>query len=140
MTARQERLVRESFAAVQELAEPLAVLFYGRLFERAPETRRMFHEDIRRQGAKLMEMLAAVTGHLGRLEELNPVLRAMGQRHAAYGVLPHHYDLVEEALLWSLGHALEEGFDAEHREAWREVVRHIARGMQRQEEGAGLDC
>ena len=130
MTSRQKQMVRQSFQAVREMAGPVATLFYGRLFEMEPELRRMFHGDIGRQGVKLMEMLTTVVEHLDRLETLSPALQAMGQRHVAYGVVPRHYELVEQALIWSLTQALDGGLDAEEKAAWHEVISHIATAMQ----------
>lgn len=40
---------------------------------------------------------------------LLPKLRHLGQQHADYGVLPRHYELVEQSLLWAITRALEGG-------------------------------
>lgn len=130
MTPREKWIVRETFPGIREVGGPVSKLFYGRLFELQPELRPMFPTDIGKQGLKLMDMLAAVVDHIDRLDSLDPVLRAMGQRHAGYGVQARHYDTVEQALLWSLGQALDRDFDAETREAWRSVIRKVAATMQ----------
>lgn len=130
MNSRERQMVRESFGALRDVAGPMAVLFYGRLFELEPGLRRMFHGDIGRQGLKLIEMLAAVVEHIDRLEQLNPVLREMGHRHAGYGVETRYYELVEQALLWSIRHALDGELDVEHQQAWRAVIRKVAGAMQ----------
>ena len=39
-TVEQRRLVRQSFDSLREQAEPVALLFYGRLFELDPSARR----------------------------------------------------------------------------------------------------
>lgn len=135
MTRREQQIVRESFHSVGEVAGPLSLLFYGRLFEREPGLRPMFRGDIAAQGRKLVEMLAAVVENLDRTESLTPMLQAMGQRHVGYGVTARHYDVVEEALLWALGQALEGGFDAEARGAWRAVLGMVSTRMK---EGAAL--
>ena len=129
MTLREKQLVRESFLHIRQVAGPVSQLFYGRLFELEPELRRMFHDDIGRQGMKLMDMLSAVVENMDNMESLNPVLHAMGKRHVSYGVQSRHYETVEQALLWSLGHAMEGDFDDEHRAAWRIVIRNISAAM-----------
>ncbi|MBM3786725.1 MAG: hemin receptor [Acidobacteria bacterium] len=129
MTPRHRKIVLESFEGVREIAGPLSQLFYGRLFELEPGLRPMFQGDIVRQGQKLMEMLTAVVDNIDALDSLQPVLRAMGERHVQYGVLPRHYDTVEHALIWALGHALPENFDDGHKEAWRAVIGHISQVM-----------
>jgi|LNFM01.1.fsa_nt_gb hemoglobin-like flavoprotein len=135
MTKREKQIVRESFASLGSVAEPLALLFYGRLFEREPGLRPMFRGDIEAQGRKLMEMLTAVVENLDRAESLAPVLRAMGQRHAGYGVTDRHYDLVEQALLWALGQTLEADFDRETKAAWQAVIGQVSTVMK---QGAAL--
>ncbi len=130
MTPREKQLIRESFVSIREVAGPLSLLFYGRLFAMEPGVRPLFQNDISKQGMKLMEMLTAVVEHLDQVEELTPVLHAMGQRHAGYGVLPAHYAMVEAALLWSLGQALGVAFDAEVKSAWRTVIGAVSQAMQ----------
>lgn len=135
MREREKQLVRESFLCVREVAGPMSLLFYGRLFALDPALRPLFHGDIARQGMKLMEMVAAVVDNMDQLERLTPALHAMGQRHAAYGVEPRHYETVGEALLWAMGQALEGDFDAEARAAWAGVLVQISATMK---EGAAL--
>jgi len=129
MTARQKQMVRESFPVIQEVAGPLSQLFYGRLFELQPGLRPMFRHDLASQGRKLMEMLSVIVEHLDRLESLDPVLRELGRRHAGYGVLPQHYATVEQALLWSFGHAMEYEFDDELKGAWRAIITQVSEAM-----------
>jgi hemoglobin-like flavoprotein len=130
VTRRERELVRESFPALREEAGPLSLLFYGRLFAQDPQLRLMFHGDIARQGLKLMEMLAAVVDSLDQMDTLNPLLQAMGQRHTAYGVVPSHYQGVEEALVWAAGQVLGESSDSEVVKAWRSVIREVSSVMQ----------
>lgn len=129
MTARQKQMVRESFPVIREVAGPLSQLFYGRLFELQPGLRPMFRHDLASQGRKLMEMLSVIVDHLDRLESLDPVLRELGRRHAGYGVLPQHYATVEQALLWSFGHAMEYEFDDELKGAWRAIITEVSNAM-----------
>lgn len=129
MTLREKEKIRESFQSMSELAGPLSLLFYGRLFEVDPALRPMFQGDIARQGLKLMEMIAAVVAHLDQVDSLQPVLRAMGQRHRAYGVLPRHYESVEAALIWSMRQAMGADLDGEAQAAWRKVIQLVSEAM-----------
>ena len=130
MTTREKNLVRDSFLVLREDAGGLALLFYGKLFALEPKIRPMFRGDIERQGMKLMSMLTAVVESLDRFESLIPVLHAMGQRHTAYGVLPRHYEVVEQALAWAFGQALEVDSGTEVLWAWRKLVREVSDVMQ----------
>src|SRR5438045_1793470 len=104
MTAREIELVRGTFSVIDERSEPLMLLFYGRLFQIAPSVRPMFRGDIGLQGRKFAEMLAVMIAGLDDFEQQRPALRTMGLRHAAYGVVPEHYDILATALLWALDH------------------------------------
>ena len=51
MTPSQIDLVQSSLAKVVPIAETAASLFYGRLFEVAPEVKPLFRGDMKEQGA-----------------------------------------------------------------------------------------
>src|SRR5579862_7610985 len=57
MTPEQVTLVKQSFAQVAPIAPQAAALFYGRLFEIAPDVRPLFKRDMAEQGRMLMEVL-----------------------------------------------------------------------------------
>jgi nitric oxide dioxygenase len=128
-TPKQQRLVRDSFQSIQEYSDSVVLLFYGRLFELAPQTRSMFKIDIREQARKLMDMLTTVVDSLNRLEELRPQLAELGKRHVGYGVQPEHYEVLIAALSWAFGQALGVEFDRETRAAWRSLLEAIAKVM-----------
>src|SRR5437762_5351390 len=113
MTPQQVALVKQSFALVAPIAETAAELFYGRLFELDPRLRPLFRGDLKEQGRKLMQMLAVVVAGLDRLESLIPAVRALGTRHAQYGVTHEDYATVGTALIQTLEHALGAGFTPE---------------------------
>lgn len=119
MTPRQIASIRASWEAVQPIQDVAATLFYDRLFELDPTLRRLFRRtDMAQQKKVLMQTLTVVVKSLDRLEQLVPAVEALGRRHAGYGVRPSHYDTVGEALLWTLGQGLGDGFTPELREAW----------------------
>jgi hemoglobin-like flavoprotein len=68
-----------------------AALFYGRLFEIAPEVKPLLRDDITEQGCKLMATLGVVVNSLGNLEAVLPAASALAKRH-----------VVGAALLWTL--------------------------------------
>lgn len=53
-------------------------------------------------------VLASRCSVLTSLARLCPVLEALGGRHAGYGVIPAHFDIVGQALLWTLEQGLGE--------------------------------
>ena len=129
MTPVQIKLVQASFAKVAPIAATAADLFYGRLFEIAPHLREMFPEDLTEQKKKLMAMLGTVVAGLDRLDALMPAVRALGQRHADYGVTSAHFAPVGVALLWTLKKGLGDDFTPEVREAWATAYSALSQAM-----------
>lgn len=126
ITNAQKFLVQNSFRQVAPAAEEVAALFYGRLFEIAPEVRPLFKGDLTEQGRKLMQVLGYAVGSLDRLDTLVPAVEDLGRRHGKYGVRDEHYDAVGFALLWTLEKGLGEGFTAEVKAAWVAVYTVLA--------------
>lgn len=129
MTPTQRRLVRDSFELLREDARPLALLFYGRLFEMDPSARRLFHNDIALQGRKLMDMLTDVVNALDNFQPMRFRLAELGRKHAGYGVRPEQYETLTSALLWAIGQELEADFDPPTREAWHLAITSICAAM-----------
>lgn len=129
ITPQQITLVQSSWAQLQPLQATAASLFYGRLFELAPDTRPLFLRDIHVQGAMLMKTLDSVVAQLGRLGELLPAAAQLARRHVGYGVQPAHYDSVGTALLWTLEQALGSGFTPALRQAWALAYAALATAM-----------
>ena len=121
MNPEQVALVQSSFSKVAPIARDAASLFYGRLFEIAPEVRPMFKGDMEEQGRKLISTLALVVAGLDRLETVLPAARALAIKHVGYGVKAEQYPLVGAALLWTLEKGLGAEFTAETKEAWAEA-------------------
>jgi len=118
MTPQQIDLVQTSFKKVVPIAGTAADLFYGRLFEIAPQVRSMFPDDLADQKKKLMAMLGTAVAGLSHLDTLVPAVQALGRRHAGYGVKAQHYAPVGSALLWTLEKGLGEAFTPEVKDAW----------------------
>jgi hemoglobin-like flavoprotein len=130
LTANDIVLVRASFAKVLPIKAAAADLFYRRLFEIAPQLRPMFPRDLKEQKAKLMAMIAAAVGGLHDLATLVPHVKALGARHAGYGVTVAHYGIVAEALMWTLERGLGDEFTPDVRSAWAKVYGVLAGTMQ----------
>lgn len=129
MTPQQVLLVKSSFAKVAPIAPQAAELFYGRLFEIAPDVKPLFKGDMAEQGRKLMQVIGMAVGSLDRLPELVPVVQDLGARHAGYGVKDEHYGKVAEALLWTLEKGLGDAFTSEVKDAWVTVYTILADTM-----------
>ena len=130
LTVEDVALVRASFARVLPNKDIAADLFYHRLFEMAPHVRPLFPDDLREQKKKLMSMLAMAVGSLDDLEVLVEKAKALGARHVAYGATATHYEVVGQALLWTLARGLGADFTPDVRAAWTKTYGVLAATMQ----------
>lgn len=126
MIPQQIDLVQKSFRKVVPIAGTAADLFYDRLFEIAPETRKLFPQDMAEQKKKLMVMLATAVTNLHQLDTILPAVKALGQRHKGYGVTAEQYAPVGAALLWTLEKGLGADFTPETKEAWTAAYTALA--------------
>jgi hemoglobin-like flavoprotein len=119
MTPTEIGLIRDSWTAVEPIADAAARLFYGRLFELDPAIERLFRRtDMDAQRKNLMQTLTVVVRSLDRLDQILPAVQALGRRHAGYGVRDEHYATVGAALLWTLEQGLGDAFTLDVRAAW----------------------
>jgi hemoglobin-like flavoprotein len=130
VTPEQIALVRASFAQVLPIADAAAALFYDRLFALDPSLRPLFRGDLTAQGRALMGLLHEAVHGLDRLDRLVPDVRALGRRHAGYGVEDWHYATVASALLWTLERGRGAAFTPETRAAWTAAYALLATVMQ----------
>jgi len=137
----QRNLIVHSFKLVVPIAETAADLFYRRLFELQPSYRTLFSDDLSSQKRKLVTMLAFIVRSLdfadaqwresvAENDDLFYVLLALGRRHSElYRIPDDSYEVVGEALLWTLDYGLGEAFSAEVRRAWEQAYGAISTTM-----------
>ena len=121
MTPDQVELVQRTWRAVLPVGDTAAEFFYGKLFSLDSSIQGLFHDEPREQARNLTAMISVVVGSLSSPERILLAVRQLGQRHAAYGVKPRHYELGRIALLWMLEQVLEEAFTPPVRAAWAGV-------------------
>lgn len=129
MTPPQIHLVQRTFALLIPIADTAVMLFYGRMFELDPSLRPLFPTDMTRQRQKLLDTLAMAVRGLENPDEFVAALRALGQRHATYGVQPAHYQTMNEALIWMLTQGLGKNFSDEMKEAWTAMYQMLVDAM-----------
>ena len=118
MTPEQITLVQSSFDRVVPELPALAARFYQELFGRNPALRPLFTTDLDLQKVRFAEKLSEIVHAIPRLDELLGHTRALGARHADYGVRALDYRTVGDALFAALATVLGDSFDAPTREAW----------------------
>ncbi len=130
MTPETQKLIQDSWRALEPRADDVTTKFYARVFELDPNLRRLFsYTDMDMQRAQLAQMLAVVVRHIDRLEQILPEVEALGRRHAAYGVQAEHFSTVGSAMLWAFGESLGEAFTDEAAFAWADAFRRVSSVM-----------
>ena len=79
------------------------------------------------QELKLIQTLDVGLDSLDRPGDLAPKLIHLIDSHAALGAESAHYDLVGEALIWTLGELASGSFNAEARTAWTRAYGFVSR-------------
>jgi len=118
MNAEQLKLVLDSLAIVQPVADSIAKSFYTHLFEIAPGAKKLFTGDMDRQGAMLMTSLSLAVSGLSSKEDVMPSVQALGERHYSYGVKREHYQPARDSFIWALEQHLGGQFTPELKDAW----------------------
>lgn len=126
----QITLVQESFAKVVPIKDAAAEIFYGDLFETAPEVKPYFaNTDMKDQGGKLMATLGIVVNGLRDLDKVVPVAQELAIKHVDYGVKADDYDKVGASLLRTLEKGLGDAFTPDVKEAWTVAYTTLAGAM-----------
>jgi nitric oxide dioxygenase len=118
VTPQQVVLVQDSFGKVVPIAGTAADLFYGRLFEIAPDVKPLFKGDLAEQKKKLIGMLATVVNGLDKLDTILPAASNLAKKHVGYGVEAKDYQPVGAALLWTLEKGLGDAWTKDVADAW----------------------
>ena len=93
-------IVQRTFERLEADKDRAGELFYQILFDLAPNVKPLFAKtDMRHQQQMFLSMLTAAIKGLDRPGEVTTVLRELGERHTAYGVLREHYEPLGRALL-----------------------------------------
>ncbi|RJL20815.1 flavohemoprotein [Bailinhaonella thermotolerans] len=111
------RLVKESFAAVERVADKATAYFYGRLFAKNPHLRGMFPPSMDTQRDRLFGSLTRIVWSLDSPDGLAGYLEQLGRDHRKYGVSAEHYAAIGDALLATVRKFAEE-WDEEIEAAW----------------------
>jgi hemoglobin-like flavoprotein len=129
MDAERRLLLRRTFEKLVPLPKRFGQAFYRRLFELDPNLRLLFRGDLDRQASMLAEALALGVLQLVDEQKVSGHIRALGARHARYGVVERHYELFGRALLDALAERLGDDFTPEIGAAWNEAWHLLSAAM-----------
>lgn len=115
-------LLTESLLLVDSQEHALTPRFYEILFDRYPEVRPMFSDDVRPQAEMLREAIIAVLDHVDDAAWLSSTLGAMGAKHAGYGVTAPMYDAVGESMIAAMQELGGEAWTPEMTAEWSQAL------------------
>jgi NAD(P)H-flavin reductase/hemoglobin-like flavoprotein len=124
-----QRLLKESWALVEEQQDKLAGYFYARIFIKHPAVRDMFPATMDVQRARLMGAIVTAVQAVDDPERFDEYLRSLGRDHRKFNVLPEQYEVVGQALIESLRAFANNEWTHEYDQAWRDAYDVIARKM-----------
>ena len=94
--------VQQTFAIVQAAGDEAAAYFYGWMFVRDPELRKLFPTGMTEQRDRLFRAFGRIVGSLTTPEEMATYLTQLGRDHRKYAVQPEMYEVVGDALMATL--------------------------------------
>lgn len=132
MSPESERLIRESWEALQPAGDAVVASFYAKLFESNPDLEKLFRPtNMKEQRRKFVVMLSEIVRVIDTPDLLVSEVADSGRRHVAYGVHDRDYEDVGAALLWAIGDSLGDRCTPEILSAWREAYDLLAAVMRR---------
>ena len=126
MSKRQIDLVTSTFEQFLAAGDSGAIRFYERLFETAPNVRKLFPDDVEQQARKFLQALRVIVSSLSSTERAARVLKRLGDKHHGYGAETGHYSVVGTVLIETLQDILGDDFSDEASEAWTAAYRLIS--------------
>lgn len=127
--------IRASIQVIEPDLTALSDTFYERLFEVAPDVRRLFAPDMTRQRGHFEAALALLLRNITMLDVLGPSLMALGAEHVGYGTKTEHYGVARDCLIHAIRQHAGDRWAEQLERDWREAIDAVMRPMLR---GAAL--
>lgn len=122
-------LIKNSFKQVTPHSTELTDLFYQSLFERKPELRALFPNNMLEQKSKLLDTLNIIVNGCCVMNKLMPALQDLGRRHKPFNIPAEDYELLGEILISSLRTHCEANWSEETTVAWQKIYNFAASAM-----------
>lgn len=133
------RLIKESFAVVEPVADKVAGYFYARLFIENPGVRDMFPPYMDAQRDRLLGAIVRIVQGIDRPEFLANFLEQLGRDHRKFGAKPAHYEAVGRALVAALKRYAGDSWTPQVEAAWVAAYSIAAQTMIEASRRAALD-
>ena len=130
ISARDARLVKESFAAIESHAREAMEHFYAWLFVRHPEVRAMFPLAMSTHRERIFGALARIVWSMDSPQALTAYAGQLGRDHRKFGVKDKHYEAFFGVLLDTVRHFGAGTWTAGTQAAWEAALGSIGSIMQ----------
>jgi hemoglobin-like flavoprotein len=127
LSAKQKRLIRESFLRLDPALELVGRLFYLKLSRLESNLGSRFAGPAEMQARKFAAAMKLAMISLNHDDGLASTLKLLGARHRQLGIRVRHYRLMARALIWTLEQSLGKSFTRETRNAWTTLLDQITR-------------
>ncbi len=121
--------VQATLNLVFENEKQFAESFYKILFKKAPEAKKLFKNNLAKQGQLLTHMLSSIVYSFARPEHMSSGLKRLGKNHHDYGVSQQDYPLFKETLIETIKLELADKATPEMLLAWEQHINYILRMM-----------
>jgi len=125
ISARDARLVKESFAVIEGRAREAMEHFYAWLFVRHPEVRAMFPLAMSTHRERVFGALARIVWSMDSPQALTAYVGQLGRDHRKFGVKDKHYEAFFGVLLDTVRHFGAGTWTADMQAAWETAVASI---------------
>lgn len=122
-------IVKSTVPVLETHGKDITTHFYQLMFSNHPELLNIFNHANQRQGRQqtaLANTVYAAAANIDNLGAIIPVVKQIGQKHRALGILPEHYPIVGENLLAAIKAVLGDAATDEIIQAWAEAYGVIA--------------
>ena len=122
-------IVKSTVPVLEKYGKDITTRFYQLMFNNHPELLNIFNHANQKQGrqqAALANTVYAAAANIDNLGAIIPVVKEIGTKHRALGVLPEHYPIVGENLLAAIKDVLGDAATDDIINAWAEAYGVIA--------------
>ncbi|WP_428908578.1 NO-inducible flavohemoprotein [Niallia sp. Krafla_26] len=122
-------IVKSTVPVLEKYGKDITTRFYQLMFSKHPELLNIFNHANQKQGRQqtaLANTVYAAAANIDNLGAIIPVVKQIGTKHRALGVLPEHYPIVGENLLAAIKDVLGDEATDDIINAWVEAYGVIA--------------
>ena len=122
-------LIRDSHHRLVTEAKRVSQEFYADLFNRVPEARKLFRDDLEGQGMRFMSAIHVIVDNLDDIPAMEAEIEKLAEGHAALPIKREWYRQMQEALIDTFAAALGSRFTNDMELAWRSAFGQVCDRM-----------